>query len=123
MQIYIAIALISAVLSGFGTWEVQGWRYAAKEKERIQQEQKDALRRAEHVDVAAVAHEKDKVRIQTKYVQVVKEVPHEVQKPVYRNVCVGPDGVRNINDLIDTYDAGQPAAAVPKAGAAPQRDR
>lgn len=116
---YLLVALIAAG----GAWEVQGWRFKAHEATRLREEQKDALRRAEHIDVAAVAHEKAKVRIETKYEQVIKEVPHEVEKLVYRNVCVSPDGVRNLNDLIDTYDAGQSAPAVPEAGTPSQRDR
>lgn len=115
MYVYLAIALVAAAVSGFSAWEVQGWRFAAHEKERIQQEQKDALHRAEKVDVAAVAHEKDKVQIETKYVVVTEEVEHEVEKPVYRNVCVGPDGLRILSDLVERTDPGKPAGAVPEA--------
>lgn len=123
MYTYLAVALVAAAISAVGTWNVQTWRFDSKEKQRIQAEAKEAFRRAEITDRAAVAHEKDKERIHTKYVQVVKEVPHEVEKLVYRNVCIAPDGVRNINDLIDTYDAGKPAAAVPEAGKASERTR
>jgi hypothetical protein len=121
MYAYLATALIAAVVAGAGAWQVQSWRFDAKEKTRLEMEAKEQMRKAERIDQAAVRHEADKKRIETKYVQVLKEVPREVEKVVYRNVCISPDGVRNINDLIDTYDAGQPPTGVPEAGAPAER--
>lgn len=121
MYAYAVTALVAATFAAAGTWQIQDWRFGAKEKERLEQQRREEFRRQEIADRAAVRHEKDKVRIETKYVQVVKEVPREIEKPVYRNVCISPDGVRNINDLIDTYDASEPARAMPEAGAATER--
>lgn len=114
---YVAVAVISAAAS----WQVQNWRFDARERDRLEVEAKELARKNERVDQAAVRHETDKTRIETKYIQVLKEVPREVEKVVYRNVCVSPDGVRNVNDLIDTYGASEPANGLPKAGAPTER--
>jgi hypothetical protein len=119
MYAYVVVAAIAAV----GAWQVQNWRYDAMEKDRAQQEAKEQIRKAERVDQAAAAHEKDKVRIETKYRTVTKEIVREVEKPVYRNVCISPDGVRNINDLIEHDAASESPRAVPEAAATPNRDR
>lgn len=121
MYAYLATGLIAAAFAAAGTWQIQNWRFDAKEKARLEQQRKDEFRRKEIADRAAAGHEKDKVRIETKYVRILKEVPREVDKVVYRNVCVSPDGVRNINELIDTYDPGQPAPTMPEAGEPAQR--
>lgn len=35
MYTYVATALIAALVAGAGAWQTQNWRYAAKEKERV----------------------------------------------------------------------------------------
>jgi hypothetical protein len=115
--------LIVAAIAATASWQVQNWRFASLEREREQQVAKEQARKADRIDQAAVSHEQDKTRIETKYRTITKEVVREVAKPVYRNVCISPDGVRNINDLIDTYDPGQPAGEMPPAGEAAKRDR
>ena len=35
MYTYLATGILAALLAGFGTWQVQDWRYAAKETERV----------------------------------------------------------------------------------------
>jgi hypothetical protein len=119
MYAYLLVAIVAAAAS----WQVQNWRIDSMERERLEMQAKEQARKADRIDQAAVAHEKDKQQIETKYVQVTKEIVREVAKPVYRNVCISPDGVRNINDLIDTHDPGKPAGAVPEAGKDRKRDR
>ena len=34
---YVLAAIVSAALSGWGVWNVQNWRYGAKEAERLEQ--------------------------------------------------------------------------------------
>lgn len=112
MYTYAATALVAAVLAAAGTWQVQDWRYEAREADRLREEAKDQLRRSELGDQAATRHEADKKRIETKYRTVTKEVIREVEKPVYRNVCIGPDGLRILSNLIDGQGASEPAGTV-----------
>lgn len=36
MYTYVATALIAALLAGAGAWQTQNWRFAAKEKDRVE---------------------------------------------------------------------------------------
>lgn len=92
---------------------------AIKENARqVNQRATERLQR-QNSNTAAVAHESDKVRIETEYRDVIKEVQRVVEKPVYRNVCLDPDGLSVIGDaLARAYnDPGKPGNAVPKAAA------
>jgi len=92
---------------------------AIKENARqVNQRATERLQR-QNSNTAAVAHESDKVRIETEYRDVIKEVQRVVEKPVYRNVCLDPDGLSVIGDaLARAYnDPGEPGNAVPKAAA------
>ena len=90
---------------------------AIKENARqVNQRATERLQR-QNSNTAAVAHESDKVRIETEYRDVIKEVQRVVEKPVYRNVCLDPDGLSVIGDaLARAYnDPGEHGNAVPKA--------
>jgi len=88
----------------------------AEQARQVNQRATERLQR-QNSNTAAVAHESDKVRIETEYRDVIKEVQRVVEKPVYRNVCLDPDGLSVIGDaLARAYnDPGEPGNAVPKA--------
>ena len=88
----------------------------AENARQVNQRATERLQR-QNSNTAAVAHESDKVRIETEYRDVIKEVQRVVEKPVYRNVCLDPDGLSVIGDaLARAYnDPGEPGNAVPKA--------
>ena len=114
---YVAVALISGACAATAAWQVQGWRHDSIEHARqVNQRATERLQR-QNSNTAAVAHESDKVRIETEYRDVIKEVQRVVEKPVYRNVCFDPDGLSVIGDaLARAYnDPGEPGNAVPKA--------
>ncbi len=116
---YVAVALISGACAATAAWQVQGWRHDSIEHARqVNQRATERLQR-QNSNTAAVAHESDKVRIETEYRDVIKEVQRVVEKPVYRNVCLDPDGLSVIGDaLARAYnDPGKPGNAVPKAAA------
>ena len=113
MYIYVAIALIAAVLSGASTWRVQDWRYAAKDKERLEATARDRMRAEKSIDVAAVGHEGDKVRIRKVFVPINQEVERVIEKPVYRDICFDDDGLRLIaSAVLATTTTSQPAGTV-----------
>lgn len=125
MYIYIAIALLSAALSGIGAWRVQDWRYGAKEAQRLEQAREDRARRERGIDVAAVGHERDKERIRTVTKTVLQEVDRVVKETFYVAVpgpagpvpaCLDDAGLRLIADAIGpARAASQPARAVPRS--------
>ena len=116
MYVYVAVALIAAVLSGAGTWRVQDWRYAAKEVARMEAAQ-EARRMAEKQgDGAAVGHEGDKVRIRKVFVPINQEVERVVEKSVYRDICFDDDGLRLIaSAILATPATSQPAGTVSRS--------
>lgn len=119
MYVYVAVALIAAFLSGAGTWRVQDWRYAAKEKERLEAVARERMRAEKNIDTAAVGHESDKVRIRKVFVPINQEVERVVEKSVYRDICFDNDGLRLISTaLLSTPTTSQPAGTVSRSVAA-----
>jgi hypothetical protein len=112
---HVAAALIAAALAATGAWKVQAWRYAAAEADRLEQQAKEQAIRLQRGDGAAMGHEADKAEIRTEFVTITEEVERVVEKPVYRDVCLDPDGMRVLSDAIrGAAPAGQPASAVPR---------
>lgn len=109
---HVYVYLLVVVLSATAMWQVQNWRFAAKERDRLEMQAKELARKADRVDQAAVRHEKDKKQIRTRERVVIQEVEREVEKPVYRNQCLTPDSLRILSDHIDGKGAGEPAGAV-----------
>ena len=112
---HAAAALLAAAMAATGAWKVQGWRFDAREKTRIEAEARDAARKVEHADTAAATHEVFKERERVVYQVITETVDRIVERPVYRNVCFDADGLRALGDAIHgrASDTGQPAPAVP----------
>ena len=112
------VLLIACLVAGFAAVvRCHAAQDAIKEHARqVNQRATERLQR-QNSNTAAVAHESDKVRIETEYRDVIKEVQRVVEKPVYRNVCLDPDGLSVIGDaLARAYnDPGESGNAVPKA--------
>ena len=112
------VLLIACLVVGFaaGVKYHAGRDAIAEQARQVNQRATERLQR-QNSNTAAVAHESDKVRIETEYRDVIKEVQRVVEKPVYRNVCLDPDGLSVIDDaLARAYDdPGESGNAVPKA--------
>jgi hypothetical protein len=119
MYVYLAIALLSAALSGFGTWKVQNWRYAAIEKDRIEAAAEKAKFDRRAVDVAAAGHEKDKAQIRTEFLVITEKVEHAIQSDFYaagQPACFDDSGLRALSDSLGAAPAPSvPASAVPQS--------
>ena len=119
MSIAAKLVLLIAVFVG-GMMAGIKWHAgqdAIKENARQVNQRAEERMRRQNANTAAVAFEGDRVRIETEYRDVIKEVQRVVEKPVYRNVCLDPDGLSVIGDaLARAYnDPGEPGNAVPKA--------
>lgn len=101
LYLYAAVAIASAVAAGSAAWQVQNWRYGAKEHEREVAHQREVLRKTEKIDTSAVRHEIAKSRIETEFVTITERVRDVVEKPVYRNICLDDGGLRLIADAIN----------------------
>jgi hypothetical protein len=91
----------SGLLGAVGAWTVQSWRYEAKELERVQREQKVAEGLRKTANKAAGGHEQDKVRINTEFVTIEKEVERVVNQIEYRDrACLDADSLELLNRAI-----------------------
>lgn len=122
---HIAAALIAGAIAAAGAWQVQDWRYGAKEAERLEAGRRDRLIAEKRVDVAASGHERDKAEIVTEFITITETVERIVRAPFYvaahAPACLDADGLRELAAAVGgaAAPAGQPARAVPRPGAAP----
>lgn len=119
MKLYVIAALCLACLACgvAGGWTARGWKAAADDQQRRDNEAETARLRAKRVDSAAEALEQKAASTAIRWRTVTKEVAHVVEKPVYRNVCMDDDGLRLIATEIRARAASQPAPALPAAAA------
>jgi hypothetical protein len=118
LYLYAAVAVASAVAAGSAAWQVQNWRYGAKEHEREVAHQREVLRKTEKIDTSAVRHETAKTRIETEIVEIEREVVRVVKEPFYVDApaCLDDDGMRLVNEA-----AGHPAAPASLPASSVQR--
>lgn len=114
MNLTLIAAAIAATVA-FGTaWTVQGWRYEAKDAERIAAETTVREAVAAQANTAATGHEGDKVKIKTKYVTITETVEKVIENPIYNATCFSPDGMRTHSDAVSlTGAASQPSYTLP----------
>lgn len=110
------IALVGAFVGGF---KVESWRWGAAETAVAQANIHAIETQAAHDNVAsaALANQEEKTRVVTQ--TITRTVNKIVDRPVYRNVCLDPDGLRAVNSALagQAPVAGQPDGAVPAAHA------
>jgi len=97
---YVATALIAALLSAAGTWQVQGWRFAAKEKERLEAQQEKDRNDRRAIGIVAEDYEKEATKLRIKYITITKTVEKFIDRPVYQNTCLDQDGLDAINGIV-----------------------
>lgn len=113
MNPWLALLLTSAIAFG-GGWQVRAWKAGADETERIEQANRDALRRAEHSDKAAAGYEGKRAAGQQQQRIITREVERVVEKPIYRNVCLDDDGLRAVAAALGASSpAGSASSPVP----------
>lgn len=110
LSIYAAIALIAGAAGSAGAWQVQAWRYAAKDVARIEQQAELARNDRKAAQAASEGFEHDKIKTEIKYRTITREVARIVDRPVYRNVCFEHDGLRAIREALGA--AGHPGELV-----------
>ncbi len=105
-------AAVAALLVGLGTgWQTRSWLEAKHDRDRQELAARDAMRRAEHVDAAAVRYERGPAAQEARERVVIQEVQRVVEKPVYRNVCIDDDGLRILAADIEAARGASGAAS------------
>lgn len=114
LQLSAIVALIAALLSGSGAWTARGWLCEAKDAERIAEEAETRDEQQVTANTAALSHEGDKVKLQTKYVTITETVEKIIEKPTYRADCFDADGMREHSYAVSlTGAASQPDYTLP----------
>lgn len=96
---YVATAFIASLLTMAGTWQVQNWRFNAKEKERLEAKQEKDRNDRRAVGIVAGNYEVEKEKQRIKYVAIVETVEKVVERPIYKNICLDQDGIDAINGV------------------------
>lgn len=116
IQSHAAVALLALVLGGGTAWQVQAWRYDAREAERLEAERELRVQQARRADSAAASHEVRREQIAAEVRTIIREVEHVVERPLYRDRCLDDDGLHLLRRAVgDPTAAGEPAPAVPDA--------
>lgn len=113
---HAAAFLIGAAVAGIGAWNVQAWRMDSERlAAEVNQRATERLRR-QNANTAAVVHETQKEKTRTEFVTITERVRDEieVEKVVFRNVCISPGGLRELaNAARATGYTGEPGNALP----------
>lgn len=127
-----AAAAILAALAGVYAWRVHAERNVGRAEVRAEWSKADQVRDEAQREIeklrrlaaskASGGHEDDKTAIQVKFRTITERIEHEVEKVVYRNVCILSDGLRELNAAIaatgttaDTAESGKPVPSVKPA--------
>lgn len=114
---HLAAALAGAAIAFAGAWQIQAWRADSAELKRTQAAKTEFLKREKEAYAPSVAHEQFKQRERVVYEVITETVDKIIERPVYRNVCIDPDGLRSLNAAVrgSADDPSQPRPAVPVA--------
>ena len=114
LQLTAIAALVAALLGASGAWTARGWLCTANEAERVAAEAEARAKQASVANTAATGHERDKVKLQTKFVTITETVEKIIEKPIYRTDCYDAAGLRAHADAVSlTGAASQPSDPVP----------
>jgi hypothetical protein len=120
--------LLAAAAAIYGTGRLHQARVDQAEQLKIEHARTVAnverlVRRAAVASTAGSAFEADRTVIETRTRTILREVQHVVDRPVYRDCRLDPDGLRLVNAALSgspaTIPAGVPPDPVP--GALPGR--
>lgn len=107
---------VAAITAGAAAWQVQNWRFdSILHAQQVNQRATERLRR-QNSNTAAAAHETQKEKTRTEFVTITERVRDEieVEKLVYRNVCISPGGLRELaNAARATGYTGELGSTVP----------
>lgn len=103
---HLAAALIAGAVAAASAWQVQEWRYGAKEAERLEEVARDRMRAEKNIDTAATGHERDKTRIRTEFITITETVERVVREPFYLQAeqCLDAAGLRSLSDALGASD-------------------
>lgn len=115
LSLYAIVALLALSLGGAGAWNIQAWRYAAKDAQRIEAQAERDRNDRKAAQVASEGFENDKAKTEIKYRTITREVEKIIDRPVYRNICLDSGGLQLLREAIGTTgNPGEPVSTLPR---------
>ena len=118
---HAAVALAAAIAASAATWKVQAWRFDSERLAAAENVREVEKMRRQAAGKAATQHEADKTKTRTEFVSITERVRDEIEieKVVYRNVCISAGGLRELaNAARATGYTGEPGNGLPADQAA-----
>lgn len=111
---YALTAIVAGAVAFGAAWQVQDWRFDSERlAAQVNQRATERLRR-QNANTAAVAYEAARETVRTEFVTIQERVNVEVEKPVYRNICIDSGGLRELaNAARATGYTGEPGDSLP----------
>jgi hypothetical protein len=96
---------------------------AVRDQARLTAQTDLLIRRSAIAQAAAAAEQVDQARIETRFRTITREVQHVVERPIYRDCRLDPDGLRLLRAAFDGDPAPDPTGLPrgPAPGALPDR--
>jgi hypothetical protein len=115
--IFLGAVILAFAAGGTASWNVQAWRYKAKEAEAIEIAAENAKFNRQSANKASTSFEVKRAQNEERIRTIEVEVEKIVDRPVYVTSCIDPDGLRILNEEINRTkpNSGQPSLTLPKA--------
>lgn len=110
---HAAAAIAGAAIAFAGAWQVQEWRYGAKEAARLSAAVEAEKARDKASYAAATTFEKGRTHVETVFQTITETVETIVDRPVYRNVCFDDSGVQALRDAAAETAAPSTSGTLP----------
>lgn len=110
---YAATALVAVGVGFAGGWKTQDWRYGAIEAKRLSAIAEAEKKRDKASYVASVTFEKGRTQVETRYQTITETIEKIVDRPIYRNVCLDPDGLQALRNAAAETATPEPSRTVP----------
>lgn len=111
---HLASAIAGAAIAFGGAYQLQEWRYGAKEAARLSAAVEAEKARDKASYAAATTFEKGRTHVETVFQTITETVEVIVDRPVYRDTtCFDDSGLRAIRDATAETASPSTSGAVP----------
>lgn len=114
--IYGAMLLAALATISGGIYKIHDAGYEQAKAECAEASRQRELEERARADKAATNLEKDNAKAKVVYRTITKQVDKYIDRPVYRNICLDADGLRDANAALSgaLTPAGEPDKRVPR---------
>lgn len=110
---HLAAAIAGAAIAFAGAYQLQEWRYGAKEAARLSAAVQAEKARDKASYTAATTFEKGRTHVETVFQTITETVETIVDRPVYQQQCFDDDGLRAIRDAAAETAAPSTSGVLP----------